>query len=396
MPVREDGAVEQPEHGGPHDPLDIGAAEWRDTIRRALKEIKRDRITIIAAGMSFYWFLAIFPLLFAAVGLITLLQITPHAAGALKEVLETLLPDSAAKVLTTSVTASQTRATASGLTALLIGIGLALWGASSGMAATQVGLDVAYDVPDDRTFVKKRLMSLVLVLATLVLGGIAVVLLVFGGPVEDYVRDGLGVGDSLGWLWTTIRWVLALLSVITLFALFYFIGPNRQPPGWSWLSPGGILATVIWVAASALFSVYVSNFGGGYAKTYGALAGVIILVLWLYMTALAILVGAELNGELERERALRAEAEAKGGTGRSTSDTAPAPASPPAPGPATAPAPHRSMAEPRWEPGPEAPASTGDDTGGRVAPITTTAIVVGAVLVASRKLRGGRQGRSRG
>ena len=126
MPVREDGAVEQPKHGGPDDPLDIGAAEWRDTIRRALKEIKRDRITIIAAGMSFYWFLAIFPLLFAAVGLITLLRITPDAAGALKDVLETLLPDSAAKVLTTSVSASQTRATASGLTALLVGIGLAL------------------------------------------------------------------------------------------------------------------------------------------------------------------------------------------------------------------------------------------------------------------------------
>ena len=266
-----------------------------------------------------------------------------------------------------------------------------MWGASSGMAATQVGLDVAYDVPDDRTFVKKRLMSLVLVLATLVLGGIAVVLLVFGGPVEDYVRDVLGVGDSLGWLWTTIRWILALLSVITLFAVFYFIGPNRQPPGWSWLSPGGILATAIWVVASGLFSVYVSNFGGTYAKTYGALAGVIILVLWLYMTALAVLVGAEVNGELERERALRAEAEARGGTGRSTSDTAPAP------GPAPVPATHRSIAEPRWEPGPaEAPSSPGDDGGTKVAPITTTAIVVGAVLVASRKLRGGRQQRARG
>ncbi len=137
------------------------------------------------------------------------------------------------------------------------------------------------------------------------------------------------------WLWTAIRWVLALLAVVTLFALFYFIGPNRQPPSWSWLSPGGILATVIWVAASVLFSVYVSHFGGSYAKTYGALAGVIILVLWLYITALAILVGAELNGELERERALRAEAEARGGMGPSSPTRLPhRPA--PAPGPATA------------------------------------------------------------
>jgi membrane protein len=393
MPVREDGAVEQPEHGGPDDPLDIGAAGWRDTIRRALKEIKRDRITIIAAGVAFYWFLAIFPLLFAAVGLITLLRITPDAAQGIKDVLETVLPDGAAKVLTNAVVNSQARAGGSGLTTLLIGIGLALWGASSGMAATQVGLDVAYDVPDDRRFVKKRLMSLVLILATLVLGGVAVALLVFGEPLGDYLRDAIGAGGYFVWLWTAIRWILALLAVVTLFALFYFIGPNRQPPNWSWLSPGGILATVIWVAASVLFSVYVSHFGGSYAKTYGALAGVIILVLWLYFTALAILVGAELNGELERERALRAEAEARGGTGRSTPEQSSDPAPTPLP---AVPAPGRSIAAPRSDPGPaEAVASADERAGRRVAPITTTAIVVGAVLVASRKLRGGRRERAR-
>lgn len=377
MPVREDGAVEQPDHGGPDDPLEIPAAGWRNTIRRALKEIKRDRITIIAAGVAFYWFLAIFPLLFAAVGLITLLRITPDAAQAIKDVLDTLLPDGAAKVLTNAVTNSQTRATASGLTALLIGIGIALWGASSGMAATQVGLDVAYDVPDDRTFVKKRLMSLVLILATLVLGGIAVVLLVFGEPLGTYVRDAIGAGDYFVWLWTAARWVLALLAIVTLFALFYFIGPNRQPPSWSWLSPGGILATLIWVAASVLFSVYVSNFGGSYAKTYGALAGVIVLVLWLYMTALAILVGAELNGELERERALRAEAEAE--EGKTPQHAARREES------------RRPLAEPRWESrrSEMTPTSPNDEAGRTVAPITATAIVAGAVLLASRMLRGG-------
>lgn len=408
MPVREDGAVEQPEHGGPEDPLEIGAAGWRNTIRRAIKEIEKDRITVIAAGVAFYWFLAIFPLLFAAVGLIHLLRITPDAAQAIKDVLATLLPDGAAKVLTNAVTASQTRATGSGLTALLIGIALALWGASSGMAATQVGLDVAYDVPDDRKFVKKRLMSLVLILATLVLGGIAVVLLVFGKPLGTYVRDAIGVGEYFVWLWTAVRWVLSLLAIVTLFALFYFIGPNRQPPSWSWLSPGGILATVIWVVASLLFSVYVSNFGGSYAQTYGALAGVVVLVLWLYITALAILVGAELNGELERERALRAEAEARGGappprpgrTGpapqpsgaaREPSDGTPGPS---AASPATSMT-SSSIAEPRWEPGPaESVSPARRESGDRVAPITTTAIVAGAVLVASRKVR--RQEEERG
>jgi hypothetical protein len=268
------------------------------------------------------------------------------------------------------------------------------------MAATQVGLDVAYDVPDDRTFVKKRLMSLVLILATLVLGGIAVVLLVFGEPLGTYVRDAIGAGAYFEWLWTAVRWVLALLAVVTLFALFYFIGPNRQPPGWSWLSPGGILATVIWVAASVLFSVYVSNFGGSYATTYGALAGVIILVLWLYITALAILVGAELNGELERERALRAEAEARGRDATSTPRPSGARPSGETPGSSIAsPEPSTrssSIAEPRWEPAPAESASTsGNKVGHMVAPITTTAIVAGAVVVASR-LRRGRKERKRG
>jgi membrane protein len=102
-----------------------------------------------------------------------------------------------------------------------------------------------------------------------------------------------------------VRWVLTVLAVITLFAVFYYLGPNRRPPSWKWVSPGGIVALVIWLAASLGFSFYVSNFGGSYGRTYGSLAGVVVLMLWLYLTALALLFGAELNGELEREKAAR-------------------------------------------------------------------------------------------
>ena len=200
-----------------------------------------------------------------------------------------------------------------GLTALLVGIALALWSASSGMAATQVGLDVAYEVPKDRTFVKKRLVGFALLFAALVLGGIGMALFVFGEPVNDYLLEHLPLGDSLGWVWTLGRWAITLVVVTLLFAVFYWIGPNRQPPNWKWLSPGGLLATALWLVASLGFSLYVSEFGGSYAETYGALVGVVVLILWLYLSALAVMVGAELNGELERQRALMAEREERAG-----------------------------------------------------------------------------------
>ena len=307
--THDDGPVEQPDSGGPATPLDVGSAGWRDTLRRTVREIKQDRITITAAGMAFYWFLAVFPLLFAAVGSLALIDASTALVQGIKDAVGTALPGNAATILNESITNAQGRAAGSGLAALLVGIALALWSASSGMAATQVGLDVAYDVPDDRTFVKKRLMALVLILAALVLGGISVGLVVFGEPLGDYLREQLVAGEYFFWLWTIIRWALVVLAVVTLFALFYFIGPNRKPPSWSWLSPGGIVGAAIWIAASLLFSLYVSSFGGSYAKTYGALAGIVVLVLWLFLAALAVLVGAELNGELERQRAMKATSE---------------------------------------------------------------------------------------
>jgi membrane protein len=186
-----------------------------------------------------------------------------------------------------------------------VAIALALWSASSGMAASEEALDVAYDVPASRKFVKKRAVALVLTFVALGLGGIATALLVFGQPLGVAVSKAVSLGGVFPVLWTIVRWALTVLVVVTLFAVFYYLGPNRRPPTWKWVSPGGIVAAIIWLAASVGFSFYVSNFGGSYGKTYGSLAGVVILMLWLYLSALALLFGAELNGELEREKALR-------------------------------------------------------------------------------------------
>jgi membrane protein len=294
--------------GGPESPSDVPMSRWRAIIKRTVAEIQRDRITLTAAGVAFYWFLSLFPMLFAAIAIMSLVQVTPAFQQQLSDGISTAVPGQAADVLQQALGASQARVVAS-LPAVLIALAFALWSASSGMAATQIGLNVAYDVEEDRTFVKRRLIGLVLLAIALVLGGVAIGLIVFGQQIGDAVADVFSARGVFDVVWGVVRWVVGLVAITTLFAIFYWIGPNRRPPSWRWLSPGGIVATVLWVLASVAFSLYVNHFGGNYAKTYGAIAGVVILLLWLYLTALAILIGAELNGELERQRARSATGE---------------------------------------------------------------------------------------
>jgi membrane protein len=188
----------------------------------------------------------------------------------------------------------------SSVVATLVGIVLALWSASAGMVAVQTGLDVIYDVPEERTLVKKRVRALVLIAVAVVLGGVATAAIVFGQPIGDGIRAHLPFGGAFILVWTIGRWVVGLAALAALFAAFYYLGPNRDKPRWTWLSPGGLVATLIWLLASLGFSFYVSSLGS-YAKTYGSLTGVVVLMLWLYLSALALLLGAEVNAQLELE-----------------------------------------------------------------------------------------------
>ena len=291
--------------GQPQSPLELDAPDWKATLQRTLKEFKDDRANMISAGMAYYWFLAIFPALLAAVGIFGMVNAGPEATRTITKAIRTALPGDAAEVLSGALDRPPSGG-ASAVTAI-VGLALALWSASAGMVALQNGMDVAYDVPleRERKFLKKRLYALLLMGVTAVLGGIATALAVFGQPLGEALRDDLPFGDGFVVVWTLVRWVLAIGALTVLFASFYYLGPNRESPRWAWLSPGGVLGAVIWLLSSLAFSFYVSSFGS-YAKTYGSLAGVVVLMLWLFLTALAVVLGGELNAELERQGAIRA------------------------------------------------------------------------------------------
>jgi membrane protein len=266
---------------GPDTPLELGPSDWKETLKRTLTEIKDDRLTFAAAGMTYYFFLAIFPTLIAAVGILGFVNAD---TGGLIASIQSTLPGDSGEALTEAFREANRPSDATSLTAAIVGISVALWSASTGMVALQTGLNVVYDVPQDRKFLGKRAVGLLLVVATLLLGGVPSPIFTFGeAPV--YI--------ALGWL-------LTILAVMFLFSLFYYFAPNREAPTWQWVSVGGVVGATLWILALLAFGYYVDGYSN-YSRTYGSLAGVVVLMLVLYLSSLAVLIGGELNAEMERQ-----------------------------------------------------------------------------------------------
>jgi membrane protein len=276
-------------------PKDIPSRGWKDILWRVKDQIKEDRLSIIAAGVAFYGLLAIFPGLIALVAIYGLV-FDPQQVEQQAQTLSAILPPQAADIILGQLhDLTTTSSTALGFGAIA-GIVLALWSASAGMRTLMEALNVAYDEKEERGFLRYYGTALLLTLGAIV-GLILAIALVVALPV---VLKLLGLGNALQWLVSLAVWpVLVILMLIGL-AVVYRYGPDRDQPRWRWVSWGTVIAIVLWIVGSVVFSIYVTQFGS-YNETYGSVGAIVILLMWFLLSAYAVLIGAELNAEMERQ-----------------------------------------------------------------------------------------------
>ena len=277
-------------------PTEVPASGWRQILVRAWKEQGDDNVGLLAGAVAYFAFLAIFPALIAAISIWALITGDPQSAVEQAETVTSSLPEDAAGVVGEQLQSIAASAPAALGLGAVVSILLALWSASGGMGAMIKSINIAYDEGDERGFVKGKALALGLTVGAFVVVAIALGLIA-AVPVVLNVVD-LGIVTVI--LVQIARWVLLAVIIMAALAVLYRLAPDRDDPQLKWVSVGSVFATILWLAASAGFSLYVSNFGS-YGETYGAVAGVAVLLLWLYLTAFIVLLGAEINAEAERQ-----------------------------------------------------------------------------------------------
>lgn len=280
--------------------LALSSAEWRIALRTVRRNIKRDRVTVAAGSFAYRWFLSLFPVIIALLGVTAAIGIPERLTVDLVHGVTKALPSGAASVFTTAIRQSQHRAGGAITTIVVAGL-VALWSATSGMVIVEEGLDMAFGITTDRSFFAKRLVAVPLLIAAVVLGGGASALAVFGQSIGGTLKSHVPVaGTEFAIAWTALRWVAAVLLVGLLFSVIYWLAPNRPRRRWQWVTPGALVGTLLWAAISVGFSLY-NSVSGSFVKTYGAFAGVALLIFWLYLTGIAILVGGAINAAFEQQ-----------------------------------------------------------------------------------------------
>ncbi|GAB2486108.1 YihY/virulence factor BrkB family protein [Jatrophihabitans fulvus] len=294
----EAGAAGSPE---PDKPTEMPKAGWFAILKRALKQFKHDDVTDRAAALTYFGVLALFPGMLVLVSVLGLLgkSTTNKILNNLGEV----APGGVKSFLTTVIAQVQGKAGAASLAAI-VGIAVALWSASGYVAAFMRASNAIYEVDEGRPIWKTIPVRVLTTLALVVMLLVSLVLVVVTGPIAEQVGQAFGIGDTAVLVWDIAKWPVLLVVVSLMFTLLYKATPNVKQPKLRWITPGGVLAVVVWVLVSALFAVYVA-FSGSYNKTYGSLATVIVFLVWLWITNIAILLGLEFDAETQRERAIR-------------------------------------------------------------------------------------------
>jgi len=287
----------------PDAPTDLKKRSWFYVLRKTMHEFTEDQCTDLAAALTYYAVLAVFP---AALALVSVLGVFGQADKSVQTVVDTLSPLVSEQMLGTIEPAlKQIASSDSAGFALIIGVLVALWSASGYVGAFGRAMNKIYEIDEGRPFWKLRPIMLVLTLIAVLLAAVALLMLIVSGPVAESIGNVLGIGDTALTVWSIAKWPVLAMIVILVVALLYYATPNVKQPKFRWMSVGAFVAILIWVLASVGFAFYVAHFSS-YNKTYGSLAGVIVALLFLWITNLALLFGGELDAELERGRELQA------------------------------------------------------------------------------------------
>jgi membrane protein len=286
------------EDRAPDQPTQLPKRAWPTVLKRTVKEYKADNLPDLAAALTYYGVLAIFPMLIVLVSILGL--IGNSVTQPLIDNLGKVAPGAAKQIFTSAITNIQSNQGTAGVL-VIVGLAGALWSASGYVGAFMRASNVIWDVEEGRPIWKTIPVRLGVTVVTLLLLTAGAIAVTFTGGLARQVGNVIGVGSTAVQIWDIAKWPVLIILVAVMLAILYYAAPNVKQPGFHWVTPGGLLAVLLWLVVSALFAFYVANFSS-YNKTYGALASVIVFLVWLWITNTVILLGAELNAELERAR----------------------------------------------------------------------------------------------
>jgi membrane protein len=288
----------------PDNPTDLNKRSWLSTLKRTGKEFSHDNLTDWAAALTYYAVLSLFPALIALISILGLVVDPQTITRVITDVVSQLGPKSAVDTFKGPI--DQIAGNRSGaLLGLIIGIAAALWTASGYVGAFMRASNSMYEREEGRPFYILRPLQILVTFVLVMMAALVVLSLVVSGPVASAIGSAVGLGDTAVTVWNIAKWPVLLVVVMAMLAILYWPAPNARQKNFRWVSPGAIVAVIVWIVASAAFAFYVANFGS-YNKTYGALGGVIVFLVWMWITNLAVLFGAELNAEIERSREIEA------------------------------------------------------------------------------------------